>query len=168
MLGATKVLFEEKVGASWSAYTDHNPVEVRLSKGWDYRAPPRVPRRLRRPNWLLLRGSSGSTQTAREALSTELDRRVGDEPPTTWSELVTVGIGVARAVLGEEPKRDVRPWVRGCESELSVYDQAVSRASIRKRQAETWEEWSESVAEVRRCKRRHLAWIRAREVGVVG
>ena len=87
-------------------------------------------------------------------MATELDRRVGDEQPATWSELVTLGVGVARAVLGEEPKRDVRPWVRGCEPELSGYDQAVSSASIRKRQAETWEEWSESVAEVRRCKRR--------------
>ena len=41
---------------------------------------------------------------------------------------------------------------------------AVSRASVRKRQAETWEEWSESVAEVRRCKRRRLAWLRSKEV----
>ena len=163
-LVATRVLFEDKVGESWSAYTDHNPVEVRLAKGWVYRAPPRTPRKLRRPNWLLLRGSSGSAQTAREALATELDRRVGDEQPTTWSGLVNLGVGVARAVLGEEPKRDVRPWVRGCESELANYDQAVSRASIRKRQAETWEEWSESVVEVRRCKRRRLAWIRSKEV----
>ena len=84
-------------------------------------------------------------------MATELDRRVGDEQPATWSDLVTLGVGVARAVLGEEPKRDVRPWVRGCEPELSGYDQAISNASIRKRQAETWEEWSESVAEVRRC-----------------
>ena len=36
--------------------------------------------------------------------------------------------------------------------------------SVCKRQAETWEEWSESVAEVRRCKRRRLAWLRSREV----
>ena len=49
-------------------------------------------------------------------------------------------------------------------AELSFYDHAVSRASIRKRQAETWEEWSESVAELRRCKRRRLAWIRSKEV----
>ena len=49
--GATKVLFEDKVGESWSAYTDHNPVEVGLAKGWVYRAPPRTPRKLRRPNW---------------------------------------------------------------------------------------------------------------------
>ena len=97
-------------------------------------------------------------------MATELDRRVGNEQPTTWPELVAVGGGVARAVLGEEPKRNVRPWVRGCESELEVYDQAVSRASIRKRQAETWEEWSESVAEVRRCKRRRVAWFRSKEV----
>ena len=67
-------------------------------------------------------------------------------------------------MLGEEPKRDVRPWVRGCELELSGYDQEVSNASIRKRQAVTWEEWSESVAEVRRCKRRRLAWLRSKEV----
>ena len=163
-LGATRVLFEDKVGESWSAYTDHNPVEVRLAKGWVYRAPPRTPRKLRRPNWLLLRGSSESAQTAREALATELDRRVGDEQPATWSDLVTLGVGVARAVLGEEPKRDVRPWVRGCEPELSGFDRAISDASIRKRQAETWEEWSASVAEVRRCKRRRVAWLRSKEV----
>ena len=76
--------------------------------------------------------------------------------------------GVARAVLGEEPKRDARPWVRGCEPELASYDQDVSRASVRKRQAEsaaeTWEEWTASVAEVRRCKRRRLAWLRSKEV----
>ena len=84
------MLFEDTVGESWSAYTDHNPVEVRLAKGWVYRAPPRTPRKLRRPNWLLLRGSSESVQTAREALATELDRRVGDEQPATWSDLVTV------------------------------------------------------------------------------
>ena len=94
---------------------DHNPVEVKLTKGWVYRAPPRTPRKLRRPNWLLLRGSSESAQVARSALATELDKRVGDEQPTTWPELVSLGVGVARAILGEEPKRDVRPLVRGCE-----------------------------------------------------
>ena len=48
-LGTTKVLFEDALGESWSAYTEHNPVEVRLAKGWIY---------LRRPNWVALRGSS--------------------------------------------------------------------------------------------------------------
>ena len=72
--------------------------------------------------------------------------------------------GVARAVLGEEPKSEARPWVKGCEPELVSFDQAVSRASVRKRQAETWEEWTASVAEVRRCKRRRLAWRRSKEV----
>ena len=64
---------------------------------------------------------------------------------------------------GVSSKRDVRLWVRGCEPELSFYDQAVSRASFRKRQAETWEEWSESLAEVRSCKRRRLAWLRSED-----
>ena len=163
-MGATRVLFEETVGAHWSAYTDHNPAEVKLAKGWVYRAPPRTPKKLRRPNWSLLRGSGEAAQVARGALATELDRRVSDEQPTTWPDLVTLGVGVARAVLGEEPKRDARPWVRGCEPELASYDRDVSRATVRKRQAETWEEWTESVAEVRRCKRRRLAWLRSKEV----
>ena len=30
-LGASKVLFEDPLGTSWSAYTDHNPVEVKLA-----------------------------------------------------------------------------------------------------------------------------------------
>ena len=102
---ATKVLFEDKVSESWSAYTDHNPVEVGLAKGWLYRPPPRTPRKLRRPKWSLFRGSGERAQVGGAALATELDRRVGDEQPTTWPELVTLGVGVARAVLGEEPKR---------------------------------------------------------------
>ena len=73
-------------------------------------------------------------------------------------------MGVARAVLGEEPKPDPCPWVRGCEPELSSYDQAVSRVSICKRQAETWDDWKDLVAAVRRCKRRRLAWLRSKEV----
>ena len=55
-LGASKVLFEDTVGEAWSAYTDHNPVEVKLAKGWVCRARSRFSRRLRRPNWVALRG----------------------------------------------------------------------------------------------------------------
>ena len=126
-LGAAKVLFEETVGAAWSAYTDHNPVEVKLAKGWVFRAPLRTPRRLRRPHWVALRGSGEAAKVARSALATELDRRVADEQPTTWPEVVSLGLGVARAVLGEEPKKDPRPWVHGCEKELVTFDQATRR-----------------------------------------
>ena len=100
-LGATKVLFEDTIGENWSAYTDHNPAEVKLAKGWVYRAPPRTPKKLSRPNWSLLRGPGEAAQVARVALAAELDRRVSDEQPTTWPELVTLEVGVARAVLGE-------------------------------------------------------------------
>ena len=61
--------------------TDHNPVEVKLAKGWVYRAPPRTPRKLRRPNWGVSRGSGEAAQVARSALAAEMDRRVGEEPP---------------------------------------------------------------------------------------
>ena len=163
-LGASKALFEETVGEAWSAYTDHNPVEVKLAKGWVYRAPPRIPRRLRRPNWVALKGSGDAANVARSALATELDRRVADEQPTTWPEVVSLGLGVARAVLGEEPKKDPRPWVRGCEKELVTFDQAVTQASCRKRAAESWDDWWEANREVRRSKRRRMAWLRDKEV----
>ena len=163
-LGASKVLFEDTVGGAWSAYTDHNPVEVKLAKGWVYRAPPRAPRRLRRPNWVLLRGSGDAATVARSALATELDRRVADEQPTTWPEVVSLGLGVARAVLGEEPKKDPRPWVRGCEKELVTFDQAVTQASRRKRAAESWDDWWDANREVRSSKRRRTAWLRDKEV----
>ena len=163
-LGASKVLFEDTVGEAWSAYTDHNPVEVKLAKGWVYRAPPRTPRRLRRPNWVSLRGSGDAANVARSALATELDRRVADEQPTTWPEVVSLGLGVAKAILGEEPKKDPRPWVRGCEEELVTFDQAVTQASCRKRAAESWDDWWEANREVRRCKRRRTAWLRDKEV----
>ena len=92
-----------------------------------------TPRKLRRPNWGVLRGSGEAAQVARSALAAEMDRRIGEEQPDTWSDLVSLGLGVSRAVLGEEPRPDPRPWVRGCEPELSSFDQEVSRASLRKR-----------------------------------
>ena len=123
------------------AYTDHNPIEVRLAKGWVFRAVCRPVRKLKRPNWRLLRGSGEAAQTARAALSAELDRRVAESEPTSWSEVVDLGLGVARAVLGDEPSRDPRPWIRGLEGELQGFDQAVSQASSRKRKAETEDEF---------------------------
>ena len=64
------------------------------------------------------------------------------EQPTTWpaDAVVSLGLGVARAILGEEPKKDPRPWVRGRENELVAFDQAVTQASCRKRAAESWDE----------------------------
>ena len=41
-----------------------------------------------------------AAQTARAALSAELDRRVAESEPNSWSEVVDLGLGVARAVLG--------------------------------------------------------------------
>ena len=67
-------------------------MEVWLAKGWIYRAPPRTPRRLRRPNWVALRGSSDEAVIARAALATELDRRVTEDKPATWSEAVPLGV----------------------------------------------------------------------------
>ena len=40
---------------------------------------------------------------SRSALATELNRRVVDDQPTIWPEVVSLGVGVARAGLGEEP-----------------------------------------------------------------
>ena len=110
------------------------------------------------------KGSGDVAQVARSALATELDRRVTDEPPTTWHEVVSLGLGVSSAILGEEPKKDPRPWVRGCENELVTFDQAVTQASCRKRAAESWDEWREANRKVRRCKRRRTAWLRDKEV----
>ena len=93
-------LFEDTLGEAWSAYTDHNPVEVKLAKGWVYRAPPRAPRRLRRPNWVALRGSGNAANVARSALATELDRRVANEQPTTWPEGCVFGFGCCSGSFG--------------------------------------------------------------------
>ena len=60
--------------------------------------------------------------------------------------------------------QDHRPWVKGLEHELSTYDQVVSGAYTRKRQADSLEELRDSVAEIRRCKRRRSAWLRSKEV----
>ena len=37
LLGFVEVLFETPLAQSWSPYTDHNPIEVRLAKGWVFR-----------------------------------------------------------------------------------------------------------------------------------
>ena len=78
---------------------------------------------------MALTGTGKTAQVARSALATELNRRVAEKQPTTWPEVVSLGVGVTRAVLEEEPFKDHRSWVRGCEHELSTYGQVVSRAS---------------------------------------
>ena len=93
-----------------------------------------------------------------------MDRRVSEDQPSSWQDVVELGVGVARAVLGEEPKKDPRPWVRGGEAELLVLDREVSRANGRKRSAETAEQWHEANVDVRRSKRRRLTWLKDREV----
>ena len=40
----------------------------------------------------------------------------------------------------------------------------MTQASCRKRAAESWDEWRELTREVRRCKRRRIAWFRDKEV----
>ena len=62
-----------------------------------------------------------------------MDRRANADQPSSWQEVVELGVGVARAVLGAEPKRDPRPWVRGGEAELLVLDREVPTANGRKR-----------------------------------
>ena len=86
-------MFEDPLGKSWSAYTDHNPVEVKLAKGWVFRAPPKSNRRLRRPNWAALRGIGEAATTARSALSVEMDRRVNEDQPSSWQDVVELGVG---------------------------------------------------------------------------
>ena len=60
--------------------------------------------------------------------------------------------------------QDHRPWVKGLEHELSTHDQAVSGAYTRKRQADSLEELRESLAEIRRCKRRRSAGLGLRRL----
>ena len=79
----------------------HARIITRWRFGWQkvgFIALLQTPRRLRRPNWVALRGSSDGAVLARAALATELDRRVTEDKPTTWSDVVSLGVGVARAV----------------------------------------------------------------------
>ena len=91
-----------------------------------------------------------------------MDRRVNEDQPSSWQDVVELGVGVARAVLGEEPKKDPRPWVRGGEAELLVLDRSLGPS--RKRSAETAEQWHDANVDVRRSKRRRLRWLKDREV----
>ena len=93
-LGSSKVLFEDNLGTPWSAYADRHPVEVKLAKGWVFRAPPKPFRRLRRPNCAALRGSSDAAMTARSALAVEMDRRATAEQPSSWQNVVELRVGV--------------------------------------------------------------------------
>ena len=72
------------------------------------------------------------------------------EQPESWNEAVDL-LEVARVMLGEEPKKDTRPWVRGCEPVRLSFNKAVSQASSCKRAAASCEDWQEADYEVRRC-----------------
>ena len=126
---------------TWSAYTDHNPIEVRLAKGWVFRQPPKMPVRRGRPHWASLRGVGEGPSLAKAALATELERRMQEEQPQSWATVADLGLEVASAVLGPEPPKDSRPWVLGFEAELQHHDVAVAQASSRKRSAVDDEGW---------------------------
>ena len=85
MLGTVEFLHKHLVQGSgsptWAAYTDRNPIEVRLAKGWVFRQPPRVSPKRRRPHWILLCGVGDGPRLAKEVLVAELDRRVREEQP---------------------------------------------------------------------------------------
>ena len=71
------------------------------------------------------RGFGEAPQVVTCGLVVEMDRTVNEEQPTTWRELVGLGLGVSKGFLGEEPRPDRRPWVTDCEVELSCFDQDV-------------------------------------------
>ena len=100
---------------------------------------------MKHPNWKILRGSGDGAQTARAALSAELDRRVAETEPTSWSEVVDLGLGVA-------------------EGEVQGFEQVVSQASSRKRKADSEAAFRAASYDTRRCKRRRSAWLREKEV----
>ena len=118
----------------------------------------------KRPHWALLRGVGDGPRLAKEALATELSRRMAEEQPNNWSDLSSLGLDVSLAVLGSEPRRDSRPWVLGMEAELKQHDDAVAQASSRKRLAVDDAAWEDAVKELRRTKRRRSAWLREGEV----
>ena len=72
-MGSVKVLHEHVVRGSgsptWSAYTDHNPVEARLAKGWVFRQLLRVLGKRKRPHWALLRGVGDGRRLAKRGVS---------------------------------------------------------------------------------------------------
>ena len=145
-LGSVQVLHEHLVKGSgsptWSAYTDHNPIEVRLAKGWVFRQPPEMKAKQRRPYWASLRGIGEGPKMEKEALAPELGRRMRVEQPQSCSDDAGLVLSeVASAVLGPEPPRDSRPWVVGLETELRHFDDAVAQASSRKRSAVDDDEW---------------------------
>ena len=121
-----------------------------MAKGWVYRAPPQTPRRLRRPNWVALRGSSDAAVLARAALATELDRKVAEGKPTIWPEVVSLGVGVARAVLGEEPRQDHRllandRWNFGRTSESRLLRYDIVNAWLGAKEVEWWDDKARQV-----------------------
>ena len=118
----------------------------------------------KRPHWALLRGVGDDPRLAKEALATELTRRMAQEQPQSWTDLANLGLDASSAVLGSEPPRDPRPWLLGAEAELKQHDDAVAHASSRKRMAEGDVPWRDADKEWRRTKRRRSAWLRDREV----
>ena len=90
------------------------------------------------------------------------------EQPQSWADLAALSLDVASAVLGSEPPRHPRPWVSGVEAELKQYDDGVAHASSRKHLADDDVSWLAADKEWRWTKRRRSAWLRDREVGLVG
>ena len=146
----------------WSVHTDHNPLEVKMAKGWVYKEKHRPPHRRRKPHWAKLRGTGVEPAQARESLSKAMDQATKTHTMTSWQEIAQVGLETALTTLGPEPERDPRPW-QGKEAQLLELDLAVARAFARKREAQDDQTRWEASCGVRRAKRQRAAWLRRSE-----
>ena len=114
--------------ASWLARTDHNPVELELVLGKDWKAD--VDKRIqsaKRPDVFRMMGSSPEArclpQKYTDSVTTALENLEGVE--LDWDTVAEVMKSCALATLGPTPPRSPFPWLKGKEVELKQLQDTV-------------------------------------------
>ena len=114
--------------ASWLAYTDHNPVELELSLGKDWKAEAdKRNQASQRPDVFRMMGSSPEAKSLRQQYTDSVTDALTNLEGVhlDWDAAAAVMKSCALATLGPTPPRSPFPWLKGKEVDLKRLQDAV-------------------------------------------
>lgn len=124
--------------APWLEHTDHDPIEMVWTVGKDWKAEAEDKIALEnKPDVLRLLGSSLEAKDLREKYSSHVAASLSsvEGSALNWDSLVAIMLDSALKILGPTPKRCLRPWFKGKETELANLESLAHNIELELREA---------------------------------
>ena len=125
-------------GAPCLAHTDHDPVEMHIVMGRDWKGEAEAQQvQKSKPDVSRFLGSSAEAASLRQVYAESVTEELNSLEGVflSWDVVAELLKRVALRVVGPIPKRDHRPWLRGKESELRCLESRAHEAELRWRKA---------------------------------